>query len=229
MITFFPVFYIAALAIFAVGMAVTDTVWRKIPNKCTIPFAVLGLVFSVALYIVQTTGTAAPPYNAEQLRHLDGMSGSFNVMYSWLCQITPWWALAGFLVGFFILFLGFVIGGVGGGDVKLLAALGIWLGVKWFLLVFCVAILLGAVLSVCAMIAKGPMRMIRKMNNMKKIGSKDEPVKTLNKNKKERRRRDNPKQLKRIIPFAIPVALSVGFFLVLFVTNTFQSIPVFYK
>ena len=227
MITFFPVFYITALAIFALGMAVTDTVWRKIPNKCTIPFAILGLIFSVALYIVQSTGTAAPAYDAEQLSHLEGVSGSFDVMYSWLCQITPLWALAGFLVGFFILFLGFVIGGVGGDDIKLLAALGIWLGVKWFLLVFCVAILLGAVLSVCALIAKGPMRMIRKMNRMKKFGEKEEP--SHNFGKKQRRSRDNPKQLKRIIPFAIPVALSVGFFLVLFVTNTFQSIPVFYN
>ena len=227
MITFFPVFYITALAIFALGMAVTDTVWRKIPNKCTIPFAILGLIFSVALYIVQSTGIAAPPYAAENLGHLEGVNCSFDVMYSYLCQITPLWALAGFFVGFFILFLGFVIGGVGGGDVKLLAALGIWLGVKWFLLVFCVAILLGAVLSVCAMIAGGPMRMIRKMNNMKKFGSKEEPAKKLS--KKERRRRDNPKQLKRIIPFAIPVALSVVFFLVLFITNTFQSIPVFYQ
>lgn len=227
MTIFFPVFYIAALAIFAIGMAVTDTIWRKIPNKCTIPFAILGLIFSLALWIVKITEIAPPVYDAEQLRLLEGVSCSFDVMYSYLCQITPLWALAGFLVGFFILFLGFVIGGVGGGDVKLLAALGIWLGVKWFLLVFCVAILLGAFLSVCAMIAKGPMRMIHKMNNMKKIGSKDEPERNLS--KKERRRRDNPKQLKRIIPFAIPVALSVGLFLVLFVTNTFQSIPVFYR
>lgn len=228
MITFFPVFYIAALAIFAIGMAVTDTVWRKIPNKCTIPFASLGLIFSVTLFIVAKIAKIAPPPCEVVGKGLIEGSG-FDVMYSYLCQITPLWALAGFFVGFFILFLGFVIGGVGGGDVKLLAALGIWLGVKWFLLVFCVAILLGAILSVCAMIAKGPMRMIHKMNNMKKFGAKEEPEIKLNKNKKERRRRDNPKQLKRIIPFAIPVALSVGLFLVLFVTNTFQGIPVFYK
>ncbi|MCR5163683.1 MAG: A24 family peptidase [Thermoguttaceae bacterium] len=226
MTTFFPVFYIIALAVFAVGMAVTDTVWRKIPNKCTIPFATLGLIFSLALWGVQLAGIAKPlEYTAAELGQIEGVR--FDVMFSYLCQITPLWALAGFLVGFFILFLGFAIGGVGGGDVKLLAALGIWLGVKWFLLVFCVAILLGAVLSVCAIIAKGPMRMIRRMNNLKKIGAKEEPEKK--QTKKERRRRDNPKQLKRIIPFAIPVALSVGFFLVLFITNTFQSIPVFYR
>lgn len=228
MTIFFPVFYIAALAIFAIGMAVTDTVWRKIPNKCTFPFAAMGLIFSVALYIVAKIAKIAPPPCELGGNGLVEGTG-FDAMYTYLCQITPWWALAGFVVGFCILLLGFAIGGVGGGDVKLLAALGIWLGVKWFLLVFCVAILLGAFLSVCAMIAKGPMRMIRKMNNLKKFGSKDEPERKLNKNKKERRSRDNPKQLKRIIPFAIPVALSVGFFLVLFVTNTFQGIPVFYQ
>ena len=228
MITFFPVFYIAALAIFAIGMAVTDTVWLKIPNKYTVPFAALGLIFSVTLFIIAQIAKIAPPPCEVGGNGLIEGSG-FDVMYSYLCQITPLWALAGFFVGFLILFFGFVIGGVGGGDVKLLAALGIWLGVKWFLFVFCVAILLGAVLSVCAMIAKGPMRMIRKMNNMKKFGAKEEPEIKLNKNKKERRRRDNPKQIKRIIPFAIPVALSVGLFLVLFVTNSFQGIPVFYK
>lgn len=226
MITFFPVFYIAALAIFALGMAVTDTVWRKIPNKCTIPFAILGLIFSITLWIVQRVGAAKPlECSMAELGEMEGIH--FDVMFSYLCQITPLWALAGFLVGFFILFLGFVIGGVGGGDVKLLAALGIWLGVKWFLLVFCVAILLGAIFSVCVMIAGGPMRMIHRMNRMKKLGSTGETDKKLT--KKERRSRDKPKQLKRIIPFAIPVALSVVLFLIMFVTNTFQNIPVFYK
>ena len=226
MITFFPVFYIAALTIFAIGMAVTDTVWRKIPNKYTIPFAALGLIFSVALWGVQLGGIAEPlEYTTAELGKLEGVR--FDVMFSYLCQITPLWALAGFLVGFFILFLGFVVGGVGGGDVKLLAALGIWLGVKWFLLVFCMAIMLAALLSVCAIIAKGPRSMIRRMNRMKKIGAAEEPTKRTG--KKQRRSRDNPKQLKRIIPFAIPVALSVGLFLIMFVTNTFQNIPVFYK
>jgi len=226
MITFFPVFYIAALAIFAIGMAITDTVWRKIPNKYTVPFAALGLIFSIALWVVQLTGAAKPlDFTAAELGQLEGVR--FDVMFSYLCQITPLWALAGFLVGFCILLLGFVIGGVGGGDIKLLAALGIWLGVKWFLLVFCVSILLAAFLSVCIIIARGPMKMIRKMNRMKKLGTKNEPDEYSG--KKERRHRDNPKQLKRIIPFAIPVAMSVCFFLILFVTNSFQSIPVFYQ
>jgi prepilin peptidase CpaA len=45
-------------------------------------------------------------------------------------------ALAGFAVGFGALFVLWLIGGGGGGDVKLMGALGAWLGPKGTLLVF---------------------------------------------------------------------------------------------
>lgn len=45
-------------------------------------------------------------------------------------------ALGGFAVGFGILFVLWLIGGGGGGDVKLMAALGAWMGPWWILIVF---------------------------------------------------------------------------------------------
>ena len=38
------------------------------------------------------------------------------------------WSLAGWLVGFVLFFPFFALGGMGAGDVKLIAALGAWLG-----------------------------------------------------------------------------------------------------
>lgn len=236
MTTIFPILFIAALTIFTLMMAVTDTIWRKVPNKYTVPFAAMGLIFSLVMYILIVSGAAAAPAeimssNAKQLAKLGG--GNFDVMFAYLSGITPWWALGGFFVGFFILFFPAMFGGVGFGDVKLLAALGIWLGIKWFLLVFVMAILLACVMSVTVLVLRGPIKMMRKISRMKKIGAAPETrqpeySKKSGKNKK-RRHRDAPQELKRIIPFAIPVAISTWLFLVLFVTNTFQNVPVFYK
>jgi prepilin peptidase CpaA len=45
-------------------------------------------------------------------------------------------AMAGFGTGFGILFVLWLIGGGGGGDVKMMGALGTWLGASWTLTVF---------------------------------------------------------------------------------------------
>lgn len=50
--------------------------------------------------------------------------------------IGPLAALAGFAVGFSILLLPWLLGGGGMGDVKMLAALGAWLGPLWILIAF---------------------------------------------------------------------------------------------
>ncbi len=224
MTTIFPVIFMAALLIFTVGMAVTDTIWRKIPNKYTAPFAISGLVFSLALWLTCLCGATEPLGITANLAKAPG--GDFNVMFAYLIEINPLWAICGFFIGFFILFVPAAMGGVGFGDVKLLAALGIWLGVKWFLLVFVMAILIACLASVCIMFAQGPVRMMKRIRNVRKIGV--EPDATSKKDKK-RLRRDQPKELKRIIPFAIPVAIATILFLVMFFTNTFQYVPVFYS
>ncbi|MBQ2821035.1 MAG: prepilin peptidase [Thermoguttaceae bacterium] len=226
MTTIFPVIFMAALLIFTIGMAVTDTIWRKVPNKYTVPFAISGLIFSLALWLTCLCGGAEPLDTAAALEKLPG--GNFEVMFTYLTQITPLWALGGFLVGFFILFAPAAMGGVGFGDVKLLAALGVWLGIKWFLLVFVMAILIACLMSVCVMIAQGPVRMMKKMRTMRKIGA---PTESALRNSKDKKRlhRSQPKELKRIIPFAIPVALATILFLGMFFTNTFQYVPVFYS
>ncbi len=65
---------------------------------------------------------------------------------------------AGWLVGALVFFLPFALGGLGGGDVKLLAALGAWLGpieIVWLALYTGVA---GAVLALVVSLASGYLR-----------------------------------------------------------------------
>ncbi|MFK9091294.1 prepilin peptidase [Bacillus salipaludis] len=71
--------------------------------------------------------------------------------------LTPWWdSLLGAVIGFtFLLIVAFVSkGGMGGGDVKLYAVLGLVLGVKLVLLSFFLSTLFGAVIGVLALLLK---------------------------------------------------------------------------
>lgn len=60
-----------------------------------------------------------------------------------------WFSLGGFAVGFGILFVLWIIGGGGAGDVKLMGAVGAWLGPKYTFAVF----LLSVVCSLLCMLA----------------------------------------------------------------------------
>jgi prepilin peptidase CpaA len=60
--------------------------------------------------------------------------------------VSPTWSILGLVVGFAIPFVLFVMGAVGGGDVKLLAGVGAWLGPFGVFKVFVVECLVGLVI-----------------------------------------------------------------------------------
>ena len=65
------------------------------------------------------------------------------------------WSLAGWLVGLALFFLPFALGGMGGGDIKLLAALGAWFGpsdVVWLALYTGVA---GGLMAIVVALVRG--------------------------------------------------------------------------
>ncbi len=89
------------LAVVATGAvaSVWDIRTRRIPNAVTFGSAVVAVVFHAV--------------DAGSLRALPGALG---------------WSAAGWAVGFLLFLPLFLLGGMGAGDVKLLAAMGAWLG-----------------------------------------------------------------------------------------------------
>jgi len=104
-------------------------------------------------------------------------------------------SLLGFATGFGILFLLWVIGGGGGGDVKLMGAIGAWVGALPVLAIF-IGSAVFAVLCTIAMMA------MNKVNGQQLIqaqpggSSEAQPIRTKN----------NP--LKQHVPYAVPVAMA---------------------
>ncbi len=119
----------------------------------------------------------------------------------WDFGIGPWWSLAGFGVGFALLFLPWLLGGSGMGDVKLLAALGAWLGPQIMACAFVLSVFLAAIiaLGVMAKVAcfegatVANRRYLQKRKNRPKKGSAAVP---------------GNRAPMRVLPFAVPVALS---------------------
>jgi prepilin peptidase CpaA len=85
---------------------------------------------------------------------LTGMIALLGLMQSFTAghTVAPWQSVLGLLTGAALLLALFAIGAVGGGDVKLLAAAGAWLGPKLVFQVFLVEAILGMliVLFTCA-------------------------------------------------------------------------------
>jgi prepilin peptidase CpaA len=112
--------------------------------------------------------------------------------------LGPVAALAGFAIGFGLLLLPWILGGGGMGDVKMLAALGAWLGPLLILITFGLGTVLAAV-GATLVIATSTMssgivatqeRYIRPGNGG--AATAGQP----------------PRKVRRVLPFAVPVAIS---------------------
>jgi prepilin peptidase CpaA len=107
------------------------------------------------------------------------------------------WALAGFAVGFSLLLLPWLLGGGGMGDVKLLAALGVWLGPLTILIVFGASAVIGAVMAAGVMVG-----------GMFTRGITATRRRYLNLDENQPSRDKGSKRGRRVIPFAVPIAIS---------------------
>jgi prepilin peptidase CpaA len=114
----------------------------------------------------------------------------------------PLMSLAGFGVGFALLLLPWLMSGAGMGDVKLLAALGAWLGPLNMLIAFALAAGLGT-LMVLGLLLKSLMDDGMMKTQRKYMAS----------------RRPKHKGRKRALPFAVPVAIGTWGLLVWLVTT----------
>src|SRR5207249_1712823 len=96
------VLFVTSVSLFTATAAVFDLRIKKIPNKLTLPFFGAGLIYQLAYY---------------QLGNGIGSPGLID-------------ATAAFTAGFGLLWVLWMIGGGGGGDVKLMGALSVWIGFK---------------------------------------------------------------------------------------------------
>lgn len=96
------VIVIVCMAVFTAVAAVIDLRTRRIPNKLTVPVFVAGIVFQIGCMI---------------------WANRFGSVWLAIADL-----LKAFAVGFGVLFVLWMIGGGGGGDVKLMGALSVWLG-----------------------------------------------------------------------------------------------------
>ena len=121
-------------------IVIADLRSMRIPNKLTYPAAIAGLV-------LHTVASVQNP----QMPWYEGMLES----------------LAGFGLGFFILFLGFLFGGIGGGDVKASAALGALSGLSTTMLGLLYMGLVAGAMALSIMIWKG--KLFASLRNMSRF------------------------------------------------------------
>jgi prepilin peptidase CpaA len=74
--------------------------------------------------------------------------------------VGPLDSLAGFLLGFFLLFVLFAIGAVGGGDVKIVAGVGAWVGAVAVFKVFCAEAVIGMLIVLGQAVVQGQLRVL---------------------------------------------------------------------
>lgn len=122
--------------------------------------------------------------------------------------IAPWglgwmFTLAGLGLGIVLLLIPYLLGGGGMGDIKLLAAVGAWLGPKWLLVAFASGILTGAVLTVICLLTGKSFEELIGLPAKKGNLSQSEPrgVKALR------------LRSRKSLPFAVPLALGTCFML----------------
>jgi prepilin peptidase CpaA len=110
--------------------------------------------------------------------------------------IGPLWALAGFAIGFGLLLVPWLLGGGGMGDVKMLAALGVWLGPVGILTAFGLGAMLAAFGMVGVLVgsacSEGFSRTRKRYATVAASGGSVSAA---------------PKRVRRVLPFAVPMAL----------------------
>jgi len=132
--------YVPLLAALVVA-AVTDLRERRIFNWLTFGLALAGLFQSFA-------GSYLPEALAPAFTVSAGMS------------------VAGLCVGFALTFILFAIGGLGGGDVKLLAAVGAWVGPVPVLFIFAAEAVIGMLIVLGQATTQGKLRALFKNSAM---------------------------------------------------------------
>lgn len=115
------------VSIFCIVAAYIDGKELRVPNKLTFPMIIAGWIWSSISF---------------------GISGE-----GWYIGLM--WSLAGTAVGLMTLIPAMAIGGMGAGDVKMMAAIGAWVHCTITIYAFCLSTIIGAVLAVAMILWSG--------------------------------------------------------------------------
>ena len=126
--------------------------------------------------------------------------GTFGILYRTVVGGFPGCldSLSGFLVGFAILFLVYIVGGSGAGDVKFMGAVGAWLGPYHILFVF----VLSAVVLIFFTIAVLSVRLFQ--------GGKHPKSSRLPPNAVDASSEFNKSVLRARLPYAVPATIAIA-------------------
>lgn len=164
-----PMYLFAALVVlFTAVAAAIDFRQHRIPNYVTVTAALLGLAFQL-------------------IRH-----GLLADGQGWLYGLGV--AAGGFAVGFVLLFVPWLMGGGGMGDVKLLAALGVWFGPLYVLVAFAISMGFASVMAMSVLAWAACATGIS--------ATKDQYLQV------HHGETEGGKPKSRVLPFAVPVALA---------------------
>ncbi len=163
-----------AVSVFVIVAAYIDGKQLRVPNKITYPMIFAGWIYSMISY---------------------GVAGD-----GWYMGLL--WSLAGTAVGLATLLPAYSIGGMGAGDVKMMAAVGAWVYCLTTFYAFCISAIVGAILAVFMIIFSGEAK--KHWNQMFYILNEIMTVRnpeTLSSIAAER------KSSMRLLPYGIPLAI----------------------
>jgi len=143
---------------------------------------------------------------------LTGMIALLGLMQSFTTAHTVsfWQSILGLLTGAALLSGLFAIGAVGGGDLKLLAAAGAWLGPKLVFEVFLVEAILGAIIVLVTCAIHGRLRLL--MNNSILLATNIAHVNHLGTDHVQATGQ-SCRSIDRPLPYAVPIFLATIFIL----------------
>jgi prepilin peptidase CpaA len=128
MVALVSVVVLVAVIGFTVAGAVWDIRTNRLPNWITVPSAILGVAFHAIAGALQGPSVLEGAWHG--LQH----------------------SLAGFAAGFFPLLLVWLIGAAGAGDVKLLGAVGAWLGLRLTLYTYVLSMMMALLVSLAVLV-----------------------------------------------------------------------------
>jgi len=137
---------------------------------------------------------------------LVGFVQSFTAAHT----VTPWQSILGLLTGAGLLSALFAIGAVGGGDLKLLAATGAWLGPRLVFQVFLVEAIVGMFIVLVTCGIHGRLRLL--MNNSILLATNIAHVNHLGTDHVQATGQ-SCRSIDRPLPYAVPIFLAVIFIL----------------